>query len=412
MYLRIGGTAALLYRFVFRACRAHLRRRAQGAVARLVDATCFVEHGSRPPTTRRPRRSTTRCPGLPAFGVHAAHRPRRDLAQCAGPHADNQDGAGPPDPGAHRRGSDRPGALPAAPAQRLERAPRRRRRFGHAQRVQRRLRLERLRRAERLRVRVAEQGRAQSRIAAASATPRRSPRLPAEPRHRRSACTSTTTRRASLSRAGPSSWSRRARSRVTASRPPTVRRRATPTPSAPRTAATRSPRHREAPQVFDGGVDWEGTFVDPHAPNVLTDLPPAVLNFPDYRASGFNPATTAAKNIVGRGLSAGYRHRRDLALEQQLGSFWEVTLCQWQKRLDPAYDTYGKRHGHVQLHRPAVVLGRRRRGCRVPDHRRHPAAAHHRRRHHGCAAPDRPSRARVCPQGEAARQQAERTRRP
>ena len=46
----------------------------------------------------------------------------------------------------------------------------------------------------------------------------------------------------------------------------------------------------EAPHVFDGGVDWEGTFVDPHAPNVLTDLPPAVLNFPDYRASGFNTA--------------------------------------------------------------------------------------------------------------------------
>jgi hypothetical protein len=23
------------------------------------------------------------------------------------------------------------------------------------------------------------------------------------------------------------------------------------------------------------------------------------------------------------------------------GSFWEVTFCQWQKRLDPTYDTYG-----------------------------------------------------------------------
>ena len=41
-----------------------------------------------------------------------------------------------------------------------------------------------------------------------------------------------------------------------------------------------------APKLFDGGVDWEGTFVDPHAPNILTDLPPAVLNFPDYAASG------------------------------------------------------------------------------------------------------------------------------
>jgi hypothetical protein len=100
----------------------------------------------------------------------------------------------------------------------------------------------------------------------------------------------------------------------------------------------------EAPQVFDGGVDWEGTFVDPHAPNILTDLPPAVLNFPDYRASGFNAATTAAKNIV----AAGYPP--DIASDigavpttlwnNNWLSFWEVTLCQWQKRLDPTYNTY------------------------------------------------------------------------
>src|SRR5437016_14004110 len=48
-----------------------------------------------------------------------------------------------------------------------------------------------------------------------------------------------------------------------------------------------------APQLFDGGVDWEGTFVDEHAPNLLTDLPPAILNFPDYVASGFKDTSTA-----------------------------------------------------------------------------------------------------------------------
>jgi hypothetical protein len=103
----------------------------------------------------------------------------------------------------------------------------------------------------------------------------------------------------------------------------------------------------EAPHVFDGGVDWEGTFVDPHAPNLLTDLPPAVLNFPDYRASSFNAATTAAKNIV----AAGYPPdiKSDLSTptvpsttlwDRNWVQFWEVTLCQWQKRLDPTYDTY------------------------------------------------------------------------
>ena len=104
-----------------------------------------------------------------------------------------------------------------------------------------------------------------------------------------------------------------------------------------------------APKLFDGGVDWEGTFVDEHAPNLLTDLPPAVLNFPDYRAAGFDMATTAAKNIV----AAGYPPdvQPDLPTvplslwTRNWSNFWEVTLCQWQKRLDPTYDTYGSGMG-------------------------------------------------------------------
>ena len=113
----------------------------------------------------------------------------------------------------------------------------------------------------------------------------------------------------------------------------------------------------EAPELFDGGVDWEGTFVDEHAPNLLTDLPAAVLNFPDYHASNPSPGnvnlgSTAARNI----LAAGYPP--DIASDivtapltpttlwtRNSAQFWEVTLCQWQKRLDPTYDTYGSGTG-------------------------------------------------------------------
>ena len=98
-----------------------------------------------------------------------------------------------------------------------------------------------------------------------------------------------------------------------------------------------------APDLFDGGVDWEGTYVDHNAPNLLTDLPAGVLNLPDYISSGYSPNSTAAKNI----LAAGYPP--DLitgpAAAPSLWStyaadFWEVTFCQWQKRLDPSYNTY------------------------------------------------------------------------
>jgi hypothetical protein len=102
----------------------------------------------------------------------------------------------------------------------------------------------------------------------------------------------------------------------------------------------------QAPEVFDGGVDWEGTFVAPWG-NILMSLPPAIKNFPAYVASNYDPSSQAAKNIR----NAGYPP--DIVTRDSNGNevaslwgnysdhFWEVTMCQWQKRFDPAYDTYG-----------------------------------------------------------------------
>ena len=98
-----------------------------------------------------------------------------------------------------------------------------------------------------------------------------------------------------------------------------------------------------APKLFDGGVDWEGTYVDEHAPNVLTDLPPGVLNFPDYVLSIYDPNSTAAKNIRGAGYPPDIVNNALTPASfwgRYYTSYWEVTVCQWQKRLDPAYDTY------------------------------------------------------------------------
>ena len=100
-----------------------------------------------------------------------------------------------------------------------------------------------------------------------------------------------------------------------------------------------------APKLFDGGVDWEGTFVDEHAPNLLTELPPAILNYGEYVASGFNPTSTAAKNIMAAGYPPDIVIGATSMWTNYWTSFWEVTQCQWQKRLDPGYDTYGSGTG-------------------------------------------------------------------
>src|SRR5581483_10750277 len=56
-----------------------------------------------------------------------------------------------------------------------------------------------------------------------------------------------------------------------------------------------------APKVFDGGVDWEGTFVQEATPNLLTDLPPAIKNYAPYAAGGFDTNSAAAQNIRAAG---------------------------------------------------------------------------------------------------------------
>ena len=107
-----------------------------------------------------------------------------------------------------------------------------------------------------------------------------------------------------------------------------------------------------APGVFDGGVDWEGTEVDSKHFNLLTDLPPAVKNFPAYVASGYDPQSAAAKAIEAAGYPPDIVTRNpDGTFLASLwnnhnAAFWEVTQCQWQKRLDPGYDTYGSGAGN------------------------------------------------------------------
>ena len=99
-----------------------------------------------------------------------------------------------------------------------------------------------------------------------------------------------------------------------------------------------------APSSFDGGVDWEGTFVDPNGPNILIDLPPAIRNFPAYVASNYDPNSPAAQAILAAGYPPDIVNRSvsppDSMWGRYSGQFWEVTACQWQERFDPTYPTY------------------------------------------------------------------------
>jgi hypothetical protein len=100
----------------------------------------------------------------------------------------------------------------------------------------------------------------------------------------------------------------------------------------------------EAPNLFDGGVDWEGTYINP-TENILIDLPVAVRNFPAYRAAGYDSASDAYQAILDAGFPPDIVHgdpdNGGASLwRSYYNEFWEVTTCQWQQRFDPAYPTY------------------------------------------------------------------------
>jgi alpha-beta hydrolase superfamily lysophospholipase len=113
----------------------------------------------------------------------------------------------------------------------------------------------------------------------------------------------------------------------------------------------------EAPDIFDGGVDWEGTFIDPNGPNILIDLPPAILNFPAYVASGFDPNSQAAQNILAAGYPPDIVIGTDSLWGRYNAQFWEVTACQWQERFDPTYPTYTAGLGNYDYFARFVLPG-------------------------------------------------------
>ncbi|HYA95623.1 MAG TPA: 3-hydroxybutyrate oligomer hydrolase family protein [Terriglobales bacterium] len=101
-----------------------------------------------------------------------------------------------------------------------------------------------------------------------------------------------------------------------------------------------------APDLFDGGVDWEGTFIGARE-NILVTLPPAIENFDAYVASGYDPNSAAAKAIEAAGYPPDIVVPGDSLWSEYWGDFWEVTQCQWQKRFDPNWVTYTDGVGDV-----------------------------------------------------------------
>jgi hypothetical protein len=85
------------------------------------------------------------------------------------------------------------------------------------------------------------------------------------------------------------------------------------------------------PELYDGGVDWEGTLWTADAPNLFTVLPAALRSYPRYRATGDAAAHDA---IIAAGFPAGSEFLWDL----HYGEFWDLSQRAYREEFDPEYD--------------------------------------------------------------------------
>ncbi|MEE1757435.1 3-hydroxybutyrate oligomer hydrolase family protein [Streptomyces sp. SP18CS02] len=87
------------------------------------------------------------------------------------------------------------------------------------------------------------------------------------------------------------------------------------------------------PELYDGGVDWEGTLWRSAGPNPLTSLPLALRHYPAHAAGGPD-AEDATAALHAAGFPAGseflwpYHHR----------VYWDLTQRIYREELDPDFD--------------------------------------------------------------------------
>ncbi|MGW2100633.1 tannase/feruloyl esterase family alpha/beta hydrolase [Streptomyces olivaceoviridis] len=87
------------------------------------------------------------------------------------------------------------------------------------------------------------------------------------------------------------------------------------------------------PELYDGGVDWEGTLWRTDGPNLLTFLPAALRHYPAYAAGG--PGAAEAEAALHR---AGFPAGSEFLWPYHHQVYWDLTQRIYREELDPGYD--------------------------------------------------------------------------
>jgi hypothetical protein len=85
------------------------------------------------------------------------------------------------------------------------------------------------------------------------------------------------------------------------------------------------------PDLYDGGLDWEGTLFRADGPNLLTYLPTALKHYPAYAATGDDAAHDAM-------IDAGFAEGSEFLWPFHYSVYWDVTQRWYREELDPTWD--------------------------------------------------------------------------
>jgi hypothetical protein len=85
------------------------------------------------------------------------------------------------------------------------------------------------------------------------------------------------------------------------------------------------------PELYSGGVDWEGTLWSARGPNLVDFLPPVLRNYPEYAATGSAQAHAA---LLAAGLAPGSEPL--WAIHNTV--YWDLTQRIYREEIDPTFD--------------------------------------------------------------------------
>jgi hypothetical protein len=84
-------------------------------------------------------------------------------------------------------------------------------------------------------------------------------------------------------------------------------------------------------ELYDGGVDWEGTLFTAAGPNLFTYLPAALKYYPAYAATGSQTAHDAL-------IAAGFAPGSEFLWPLHYQIYWDLTQRIYREEFDPAWD--------------------------------------------------------------------------